>query len=149
MNILRRVGETRPSIWNQARLLFENRAVAFSTGVAEPVKVCIVGSGPAGFYSADKVCTIILQRVDHSAGVNAVDVHCRLQRGCQMDAILIFWYECLFGILSCASMLRQESCAFYGIYIQESLPCPYGLVRSGVAPDHPDTKVCGWIQGSI
>ena len=26
---------------------------------------------------------------------------------------------------------------------QEALPTPFGLVRSGVAPDHADTKV-GW-----
>eukprot|EP00889_Picochlorum_renovo_P000699 jgi/Picre1/27729/NNA_000693.t1 len=91
MNILGRVGERRVAIWNKARLLFENRAVAFSTGVAEPVKVCIVGSGPAGFYSADKC------------------IAKRLPDGCHID-------------------------------ILEALPCPYGLVRSGVAPDHPDTK---------
>lgn len=62
-----------------------------------------------------------------------------------MDAILIFWYECLFHVPFCV----QESCTFCSIYIQEALPCPYGLVRSGVAPDHPDTKVCGWIQGRV
>jgi len=28
--------------------------------------------------------------------------------------------------------------------LQERLPCPYGLVRSGVAPDHPETKVCSF-----
>ena len=26
--------------------------------------------------------------------------------------------------------------------IIDRLPTPYGLVRSGVAPDHPETKVC-------
>ena len=29
---------------------------------------------------------------------------------------------------------------------QERLPSPYGLVRSGVAPDHPDTKVSYRVQ---
>lgn len=32
----------------------------------------------------------------------------------------------------------QES---LGPLLQEALPTPFGLVRSGVAPDHPDTKV--------
>lgn len=26
--------------------------------------------------------------------------------------------------------------------IIDRLPTPFGLVRSGVAPDHPETKVC-------
>lgn len=26
--------------------------------------------------------------------------------------------------------------------ILDRLPTPFGLVRSGVAPDHPETKVC-------
>lgn len=55
----------------------------------DQMKICIVGSGPAGFYVADKVS----KRLPGSS-----------------------------------------------IDILESLPCPYGLVRSGVAPDHPDTK---------
>lgn len=100
MNILGRIGENRVAIWNKARLLFENRAVAFSTG-AEPVKVCVVGSGPAGFYSADKVRVIFnMEGSSLLVLVNWFDVECRLPRGCQMDAILICWYECLFFCLS-------------------------------------------------
>eukprot|EP00250_Pteridium_aquilinum_P011194 c19895_g1_i1 orf=61-1560(+) len=52
--------------------------------------VCIVGSGPAGFYTADK----LLKSSD--------DIH---------------------------------------IDMLERLPSPFGLVRSGVAPDHPETKI--------
>ncbi|KAJ7537246.1 hypothetical protein O6H91_12G104900 [Diphasiastrum complanatum] len=55
-----------------------------------PLHICIVGSGPAGFYTADK-----LMKRFGQAKVNML----------------------------------------------ERLPTPFGLVRSGVAPDHPETKV--------
>ncbi|KAL4519574.1 hypothetical protein Ndes2526B_g01841 [Nannochloris sp. 'desiccata'] len=55
----------------------------------EALKICVVGSGPAGFYTVDK----ILKRFE----------------GAEVDIV-------------------------------ESLPTPFGLVRSGVAPDHQDTK---------
>lgn len=29
------------------------------------------------------------------------------------------------------------------IHMYDRLPTPYGLVRYGVAPDHPEVKVCG------
>lgn len=51
---------------------------------------CIVGSGPAGFYTADRI-------------------------------------------------LRQYANAVR-VDILDQLPTPFGLVRSGVAPDHPETK---------
>ena len=53
--------------------------------------MCIIGSGPAGFYTAQKLLKA------------APSVH---------------------------------------IDIVEKLPVPYGLVRFGVAPDHPEVKVC-------
>jgi ferredoxin/flavodoxin---NADP+ reductase len=53
-----------------------------------PLRVAVVGSGPAGMYAADELLT---------AGATAVSVF-------------------------------------------DALPTPYGLVRSGVAPDHPNTK---------
>ncbi|XP_021277444.1 NADPH:adrenodoxin oxidoreductase, mitochondrial isoform X2 [Herrania umbratica] len=61
----------------------------FSTLSPEPLRVCIVGSGPAGFYTAEKML--------------------KTHQGSQVDII-------------------------------DRLPTPYGLVRSGVAPDHPETK---------
>lgn len=30
----------------------------------------------------------------------------------------------------------------------DSLPVPHGLVRFGVAPDHPEVKVCVYFNGS-
>ena len=56
----------------------------------EPLRVAIIGAGPAGFYAADRI-------------------------------------------------LREE-----GVHTQvdlfDRLPTPYGLVRGGVAPDHPKIK---------
>ncbi|XP_010049659.2 NADPH:adrenodoxin oxidoreductase, mitochondrial [Eucalyptus grandis] len=62
----------------------------FSSVSSNPLRVCVVGSGPAGFYTAEKM----LKR--HKAA--------------QVDII-------------------------------DRLPTPFGLVRSGVAPDHPETKI--------
>ena len=55
-----------------------------------PLRMAIVGSGPAGFYTAYKV----MSRIENAT----VDMF-------------------------------------------ESLPVPFGLVRFGVAPDHPEVKV--------
>jgi len=57
---------------------------------ARPFRMAVVGSGPAGFYTAYKV----LSKIDNAV----VDMY-------------------------------------------EHLPVPYGLVRFGVAPDHPEVKV--------
>eukprot|EP00697_Spironema_sp_BW2_P007811 gnl/Spiro4/22201_TR10934_c0_g1_i1.p1 gnl/Spiro4/22201_TR10934_c0_g1~~gnl/Spiro4/22201_TR10934_c0_g1_i1.p1 ORF type:complete len:509 (-),score=98.19 gnl/Spiro4/22201_TR10934_c0_g1_i1:214-1740(-) len=58
---------------------------------------CVVGSGPAGFYTAET-------------------------------------------LLRCASdMLNKDEEMRIDLY--EKFPCPYGLVRSGVAPDHPEVKI--------
>ncbi|KAI9684340.1 MAG: NADPH-adrenodoxin reductase [Trizodia sp. TS-e1964] len=57
----------------------------------KPFRIAVVGSGPAGFYTALKVMSKI--------------------SGSQVD-------------------------------MYESLPVPYGLVRFGVAPDHPEVKNC-------
>lgn len=65
-----------------------------STGVIRrgrrPLRVGIIGSGPAGFYAA-------------------------------------------------ARIIQKSEDAFVDMY--EQLPAPFGLVRYGVAPDHPEVKV--------
>jgi adrenodoxin-NADP+ reductase len=66
---------------------FSNQVVHFSTS---PLRVAIIGSGPAGFYAAKRLLTLI-------------------------DDVIIDMYE--------------------------QLPVPFGLVRFGVAPDHPEVKV--------
>ncbi|XP_043723090.1 NADPH:adrenodoxin oxidoreductase, mitochondrial isoform X1 [Telopea speciosissima] len=62
----------------------------FSSLSSNPLRVCIVGSGPAGFYTAEKML--------------------KGHQGAEVDII-------------------------------DRLPTPFGLVRSGVAPDHPETKI--------
>ncbi|XP_076905418.1 NADPH:adrenodoxin oxidoreductase, mitochondrial-like isoform X2 [Bidens hawaiensis] len=54
------------------------------------LRVCVIGSGPAGFYTAEKML--------------------KAHEDAQVDII-------------------------------DRLPTPFGLVRSGVAPDHPETKI--------
>ncbi|RMD40932.1 hypothetical protein DV735_g4187, partial [Chaetothyriales sp. CBS 134920] len=66
------------------------RAAVNGAGAPSP-RVAIVGSGPAGFYTAQK----LMREVD----------------GTKID-------------------------------MYEQLPVPFGLVRSGVAPDHPEVKNC-------
>ncbi|XP_061343855.1 NADPH:adrenodoxin oxidoreductase, mitochondrial [Gastrolobium bilobum] len=63
---------------------------SFSSISSNPLRVCVVGSGPAGFYTAEKML--------------------KAQQQAQVDII-------------------------------DRLPTPFGLVRSGVAPDHPETKI--------
>ncbi|XP_047095955.1 NADPH:adrenodoxin oxidoreductase, mitochondrial-like [Lolium rigidum] len=77
------------------RLMLLLRPTGFSTTASvastrEPLHVCVVGSGPAGFYTAEKML--------------------KGHEGAQVDII-------------------------------DRLPTPFGLVRSGVAPDHPETKI--------
>ncbi|XP_063608887.1 NADPH:adrenodoxin oxidoreductase, mitochondrial-like [Penaeus indicus] len=62
-----------------------------ATSTAHVPKVCIVGSGPAGFYAAQQI-------------------------------------------------IKSHETAEVDIY--EKLPVPFGLVRYGVAPDHPEVKNC-------
>ncbi|XP_044462846.1 NADPH:adrenodoxin oxidoreductase, mitochondrial [Mangifera indica] len=63
---------------------------SFATLLNHPLRVCIVGSGPAGFYTAERTL--------------------KAHQEAQVDII-------------------------------DRLPTPFGLVRSGVAPDHPETKI--------
>lgn len=63
---------------------------AFTTAVGGPFKLAIVGSGPAGFYTAHR--------------------------------LLKEWPNTQIDMF-------------------DSLPVPHGLVRFGVAPDHPEVKV--------
>ncbi|PIA56338.1 hypothetical protein AQUCO_00700576v1 [Aquilegia coerulea] len=62
----------------------------YSSLSSQSLRVCVVGSGPAGFYTAEKML--------------------KAHQGAEVDII-------------------------------DRLPTPFGLVRSGVAPDHPETKI--------
>jgi adrenodoxin-NADP+ reductase len=72
-------------------LQYQRHAAYSTTTARKRLRVAIIGSGPAGFYTAHR----LLHRLDDAA----VDMY-------------------------------------------EQLPVPYGLVRFGVAPDHPEVKNC-------
>ncbi|XP_063816745.1 NADPH:adrenodoxin oxidoreductase, mitochondrial isoform X2 [Pseudophryne corroboree] len=85
-------------MWRHARCMLLGRRCSVTTGrclartlssTSHPPKICIVGSGPAGFYTAQH-------------------------------------------------LLKHHTNAVVDIY--EKLPVPFGLVRFGVAPDHPEVK---------
>jgi hypothetical protein len=74
-------------LWAYSRRTFSNHA---NYSRPFPLRVAIIGSGPAGFYAARRLQTLL-------------------------DDVIIDMYE--------------------------QLPTPFGLVRYGVAPDHPEVKV--------
>jgi adrenodoxin-NADP+ reductase len=88
--------QPRPSIVPQTGIALRSAHIfrnAYSTSNTsrKPLRVAIIGSGPAGFYTAYRL-------------MNKVQ-----------DAVIDMY---------------------------EQLPVPYGLVRFGVAPDHPEVKNC-------
>lgn len=46
------------------------------------------------------------------------------------------------GFYAAARIIQKNKDAIVDLY--EQLPTPFGLVRYGVAPDHPDVKV--WVE---
>lgn len=82
----------RPPRLRQAPSVMASSRSRYSTSNAatRPFRMAVVGSGPAGFYTAYRVMTKV--------------------RSAKVD-------------------------------MYEALPVPFGLVRFGVAPDHPEVKV--------
>ncbi|KAG6429882.1 hypothetical protein SASPL_107937 [Salvia splendens] len=83
------LARTSTSTYSLKLKSFGRIARCFSATSSSPLRICVVGSGPAGFYTAEK-----LLKAHESVEVDIID----------------------------------------------RLPTPFGLVRSGVAPDHPETK---------
>lgn len=77
-----------------ARLLSCSYSVSAASRHDRPFRMAVVGSGPAGFYTAYRVMSLI-------------------------DRAKVDMYE--------------------------ALPVPFGLVRFGVAPDHPEVKVISFL----
>ena len=98
-----------------------------------PLEVAIVGSGPAGLYTADRV-----------SGAR----HCTHFAACldtlpSRGSCCTGWATACASRSWCAAVLPRR--AVRAVYhetpaAQERLAMPFGLVRFGVAPDHPDTK---------
>lgn len=78
------------SIWKRAIQTLGRRYLQTAAKNDRPLRLAVIGAGPAGFYTAYRVL----------------------------------------------SKLQNSKVDMY-----ESLPVPYGLVRFGVAPDHPEVKV--------
>ncbi|KAG6018303.1 hypothetical protein E4U43_005584 [Claviceps pusilla] len=96
-NLLKTIDMDSRGHWKYSRLLLLRRNLCTISGRnhvrqnQSPFRLAVVGSGPAGFYTANRVLT----RIPNTH----VDMF-------------------------------------------ESLPVPFGLVRHGVAPDHPEVKNC-------
>ncbi|KIZ17045.1 FAD-dependent oxidoreductase [Streptomyces natalensis] len=50
------------------------------------------------------------------------------------------------GVYTAQSLVEQEAVPDIEVYVLDRLPCPYGLVRYGVAPDHEKIKS---LQGNL
>ncbi|KAF5133665.1 putative NADPH:adrenodoxin oxidoreductase, mitochondrial [Metarhizium anisopliae] len=81
----------RPLLCSLPLRTFSTAAASSSRSSEAPFRMAVVGSGPAGFYTAYRVMTKL------------PDAH---------------------------------------VDMYEALPVPFGLVRHGVAPDHPEVKNC-------
>ena len=80
-------------------------------------KVAIVGSGPAGFYTAHRLL--------------------KVHKKCAVSSYVTKVFICPLMYLP-HHLKRNED---VHVDILEKLPVPFGLVRYGVAPDHSNVKV--------
>lgn len=87
------------------------RRLFCSASSLNTLRVCIVGSGPAGFYTAHQLIKVYYENMIISNNV--------------------FHSQIFFS----------QNHANTEVDILERLPVPFGLVRFGVAPDHPEVKV--------
>lgn len=129
-----------------------------------PLRVCVIGSGPAGMYTVDR----LLKRFPGSAAALALSSSEAAGRG----AGLFVGDHGAAGELAegggaggrvrkrqrhgreaegseeaaetaaspSSSSSAPPAARALEIDVLEALPTPFGLVRSGVAPDHPETK---------
>lgn len=86
----------------------------FSTGNGSienqgSIKIAIIGSGPAGFYTAQHLLKVLFPFLMQS-------------------------------VKYLIELLQHNPRVLVDIF--EKFPVPFGLVRFGVAPDHPEVKVC-------
>jgi len=79
-----------------------------------PLRVAIVGAGPAGIYAGNILANAVAARAGRGPEDTDADAADTTAGGLGYDAVEIDLFE--------------------------SLPAPYGLIRYGVAPDHPRIK---------
>lgn len=87
---LHKAANTNHRLTKSSSVIARRAYATTSSNNTRPFRMAVVGSGPAGFYTAYRVMTRI-----HQAKIDMF----------------------------------------------EALPVPFGLVRFGVAPDHPEVKV--------
>ncbi|NXO88913.1 ADRO protein, partial [Certhia brachydactyla] len=110
-------------------------------------RVCVVGSGPAGFYTAQHILKVPGGdlRLRGRAGTcppREASLRCMaLSRVC--GGLEGSWpcSSVVGGLLGAAQTPQGHPGPLWALVdIYEKLPIPFGLVRFGVAPDHPEVK---------
>ena len=98
--------------WNINRKMFHTTTTT-TTSALNKLSVAIVGSGPSGFYSAKYLQLAMERAKDKEKAKTSSD---------NDDD----------STINTINQLHVD--------LIDRLPTPYGLVRSGVAPDHPEVK---------
>ena len=84
-------------------------------------------------FLVHRKCGAMLFRGIHLASSHASKVFCRFSHSIAVVG------SGPAGFYAASRVLQQDSKVIVDMY--ERLPVPYGLVRYGVAPDHPEVKV--------
>lgn len=130
------------------------------TTAAQPLHVCVVGTGPAGCYVAQQVpgaaCLVVLRMARHPRRHVCLGVPPSAPIASTRAAVQDLWQWSgghHVGEAPSSRLCPAPACAAAAHVMpgiphshpapapQDRLPTPFGLVRSGVAPDHQDTKV--------
>ena len=93
--------------FNTKSLHYYTSICRVATAQQRVFRICIIGSGPAGFYTAQKILKSFPKNQETQEQEHRVEID-----------------------------------------LLEKLTAPYGLVRYGVAPDHPEVKVIYLFENS-
>eukprot|EP01117_Protostelium_nocturnum_P013065 TRINITY_DN4850_c0_g1_i1.p1 TRINITY_DN4850_c0_g1~~TRINITY_DN4850_c0_g1_i1.p1 ORF type:complete len:235 (-),score=95.88 TRINITY_DN4850_c0_g1_i1:56-760(-) len=97
-------------------------------------KICVVGSGPAGFYTAESLVKMSKERKARPPLASSSPLS-PLHSIPSVNSIQSQGYP------DSPQKHREDSKIELKVDILEKLPSPFGLVRFGVAPDHPEVKL--------
>lgn len=93
------------------------------------LSVAIVGAGPSGFYTAKYLSSAVVKKLQSTAAIALASTSAADDDGGAADDN--------GGAVGIHNFFNNRG---IDIDILERLPTPYGLVRYGVAPDHPEVK---------
>ena len=99
---------------------------------ADPKRFCVVGSGPAGMYTTDRILAHFGKAKWKENCTRIFTSWFNYWVVAKRDGVLD-----VAGVTTYLALLIGDGAK---VDIIERLPTPFGLVRSGVAPDHADTK---------